>query len=100
MKRRFVAGLKGSVFRGRGVADDKAQVWTAFKLHSDGFGRIVTYSKSLTSYQAGRLIQRLCELETYRLMSLMALPIARQMGSELTRIEDSLATLNQSIFRN
>ncbi|AHK15466.1 DUF3422 family protein [Thalassolituus oleivorans] len=89
--------FEGQRVSGAWVADDKAQVWTAFKLHSDGFGRIVTYSKSLTSYQAGRLIQRLCELETYRLMSLMALPIARQMGSELTRIEDSLATLNQSI---
>ena len=27
----------------------------------------------------------------------MALPIARQMGAELSRIEEGLATLNQSI---
>jgi uncharacterized membrane-anchored protein len=43
------------------------------------------------------MVQRLCELETYRLMSLLALPVAREMGAELSRIEDNLATLNLSI---
>ena len=96
--------FEGQRVSGAWVADDKAQVWTAFKLHSDGFGRIVvcnkgaaTTTQQLTPYQTGRLVQRLFELETYRLMSLMALPIARQMGGELSRIEDNLATLNQSI---
>ncbi|WP_430462939.1 DUF3422 family protein [Thalassolituus sp. LLYu03] len=89
--------FEGQRISGAYVADEKAQVWTAFKLHSDGFGRIVTCHSGLTAYQAGRLVQRLFELETYRLMSLLALPIARQMGGELSRIEENLATLNQSI---
>lgn len=89
--------FEGQRVSGAWVADGKAQVWTAFKLHSDGFGRMVACNHGLTPYQSGRLLQRLFELETYRLMSLMALPVARQMGSELSRIEDNLATLNQSI---
>ncbi|KZZ42028.1 hypothetical protein A3759_14440 [Thalassolituus sp. HI0120] len=89
--------FEGQRASGSGVADKKAQVWTAFKLHNDGFGRIVTCNEGLTPYQTGRLVQRLFELETYRMMSLMALPIARQMGAELSRIEEGLATLNQSI---
>lgn len=89
--------FEGQRVAGSWVADGKAQVWTAFKLHSDGFGRMVAFNKNLTPYQSGRLLQRLFELETYRLMSLMALPVARQMGNELGRVEDSLATLNQSI---
>ncbi|MCA6063302.1 DUF3422 family protein [Thalassolituus marinus] len=89
--------FEGQRISGAWVADEKAQVWTAFKLHSDGLGRIVACNHGLTAYQAGRLVQRLFELETYRLMSLLALPVARQMGGELSRIEDNLATLNQSI---
>lgn len=89
--------FEGQRVSGAWVSDEKAQVWTAFKLHSDGFGRMVAYNRSLTPYQSGRLLQRLFELETYRLMSLLALPVARQMGSELSRIEENLATLNQSI---
>ena len=89
--------FEGQRVAGSEVADAKALVWTAFKLHSDGFGRIVVCNRQLNSYQCGRLIQRLCELETYRLTSLLALPVARDMGPELARIEDALATLNQSI---
>jgi uncharacterized membrane-anchored protein len=89
--------FEGQRYSGSNVAEDKAQTWTAFKLHSDGFGRIVTWNRKLSGYQTGRMVQRLCELETYRLMSLLALPVARSMGAELTRIETSLAALNQSI---
>ncbi|QQD23829.1 DUF3422 family protein [Venatoribacter cucullus] len=89
--------FEGQRVSGAWVADEKAQVWTAFKLHSDGFGRMVACNHGLTPYQSGRLVQRLFELETYRLMSLLALPIARQMGGELAQVEENLATLNQSI---
>lgn len=89
--------FEGQRAAGCQVADEKAQVWTAFKLHNDGFGRIVTCNQGLTPYQTGRLVQRLFELETYRLMSLMALPVARELGSELGRIEEGLARLNESI---
>ncbi|HCG80438.1 MULTISPECIES: DUF3422 family protein [Thalassolituus] len=89
--------FEGQRVSGSEVAENKAQVWTAFKLHSDGFGRIVAWNRDLNAYQAGRMVQRLCELETYRLMSLLALPVAREMGAELSRIEDNLATLNLSI---
>lgn len=89
--------FEGQRYSGSNVAEDKAQTWTAFKLHSDGFGRIVTWNRKLSGYQTGRMVQRLCELETYRLMSLIALPVARSMGAELTRIETALAALNKSI---
>ncbi len=76
---------------------NNAKVWTSFKLHSDGFGRIVAYNRSLSPSQTGRFIQRLYEIETYRLMSLLSLPVARKISPDLTRIENSLTTLNQQI---
>lgn len=89
--------FEGQRVSGSYIADEKAKVWTAFKLHSDGFGRVLVCNKSLTPYQSGRLVQRLFELETYRLMSLLALPIARQTGHELRTIEESLTQLHDSI---
>ena len=89
--------FEGQRVSGAYVADGLAQVWTAFRLHSDGFGRMVAHRGQLTAYQSGRLLQRLFELETYRLMSLVALPIARRMGHELSPIEAQLAELNQQI---
>lgn len=82
---------------GAHVAELSAKVWTSFKLHSDGFGRMLVFNKKLSSYQAGRLVQRLLEVETYRLMSLLALPVARQVGRDLSKVEDNLANLNQKI---
>lgn len=82
---------------GAHVAELSAKVWTSFSLHSDGFGRMLVFNKKLSPYQSGRLLQRLLEVETYRLMSLLALPIARQTGRDLGKIEDSLASLNQKI---
>jgi len=89
--------FEGQRVSGSWIAERKAQVWTAFKLHSDGFGRMVACNHGLTPYQAGRLVQRLFELETYRLMSLMALPVARDISNQLGGVEEKLATLNQSI---
>ncbi|WP_221801282.1 DUF3422 family protein [Oceanobacter mangrovi] len=89
--------FEGQRVSGASVADGKATVWTAFRLHSDGFGRMLACNKGLNPYQTGRLVQRLFELETYRLMALLALPIARKMGHELTQVETSLANLIQNI---
>ncbi|MDO5687523.1 MAG: DUF3422 domain-containing protein [Neisseria sp.] len=82
---------------GSGVAEQAARVWTTFKLHRNSFGRMLVHNRSLTPYQSGRLVQRLLELETYRLMSLLALPMARQLSQDLRNVEDHLAALSQKI---
>ncbi|AEF55183.1 DUF3422 family protein [Marinomonas posidonica] len=67
------------------------QVWTSFKLHSDGCGRFLVYNKKMSDSQLGRLVQRLVEIETYRLMALLALPMARQYNAELVNMDNQLA---------
>jgi uncharacterized membrane-anchored protein len=66
-------------------------------LHSDGFGRMVAHGNKLNPYQKGRLVQRLIEIETYRLMSLLGLPVARELNPSITKIEEDLAVLNHRI---
>ena len=79
------------------VANRKAKVLTTFRLHSDGFARFFVQNLGLNPYQTGRLVHRLLELETYRVMALAGLPVARGLSADLAQMENQLASLNQAI---
>jgi len=70
-----------------------ARVWTTFQLHSDGFGRFLVYNKQMSDSQLGRLVQRLMEIETYRLMALLSLSTARAFGPRLAEMDEELAQI-------
>jgi uncharacterized membrane-anchored protein len=78
-------------------SEGKAQVWSAFKLHGDGFGRFMIINGGLSDSQLGRLTQRLIEVETYRLMALLALPEAKAMTPDLNQMDQNLATITDSL---
>jgi uncharacterized membrane-anchored protein len=82
---------------GSQLAGKRASVWSSLRLHSDGFGRYIIYDQGMSSVQCGRLVQRVLELETYRLMALMGLPIARRLSPEINRMDKELCRLNQCI---
>jgi len=85
--------------RGGVVRQGTAYLYSAFRLHSDGFGRIVLQARDLTPLQAGRLVQRVLEVETYRMMALLALPVAREITPEVRAMEGELARINQELTR-
>ena len=74
------------------VADGAAWVFTDFLL-TDGWSRFMVIDASLTPRQAGRTVQRLLEIETYRMTALLAFPVAKEVGVLLTRAEQELADL-------
>lgn len=74
-----------------------AQVWTSFQLHSDGCGRFLIYNKRMSDSQLGRMVQRVVEIETYRLMALLALPMARKYNAELVAMDEELAQTTASL---
>ena len=82
---------------GSSPAEGKARVWSSFRLHDDGFGRFLIVNRGLSDSQLGRLTQRLMELETYRLMSLLALPEAKEMTPDLNRMDQALAEITDSL---
>jgi uncharacterized membrane-anchored protein len=86
--RRFfsLSSLAGSIATG-----GAAEVWSDFRLHEDGFSRILIRDCGLRARQAGRLVQRFLEIETYRLLALLALPLAREAGPQITNIAQSLS---------
>ena len=67
--------FEGEAIFGSHVVDDKAVVWTSFRLHSDGFGRFVVYNLDLSDFQTGRTLQRLLDIDTYRLLALSLIHI-------------------------
>ncbi|MDY0267857.1 DUF3422 family protein [Trichloromonas sp.] len=75
----------------------KAQLCTAFKLHGDGFGRFHIRNLGIDDYQMGRLVQRVIELETYRLLAQLSLPIAKRISPELNDLDHSLTSILTSL---
>lgn len=80
-------------------ADGAATVWSDFRVRPDGFTHILVLNHCLRATQAGRLVQRLLNIETYRLMAMLAFPLARQTGGEITRIENRLTDLTQDLHQ-
>ena len=67
---------------------------TDFRLRTSGFERMLLVAPPATSpTRAGRLSQRLLELETYRLMALRGLPVAKALAPMLHDAEATLARI-------
>jgi len=79
------------------IAQGQGDVRTDFQLHADGYGRIVVSAGSLSARRAGRIVQRLLEIETYRMAAMLGLPVARQAFGRLGAAERELAELAQAI---
>ena len=73
-------------------ASQAAQVWTDFQIHASGFVRFVIRDAGLKGQQAGRLVQRILEIETYRKMAMLGLPNAQRASPILNIIEAELAS--------
>ena len=76
-----------------GTYSKKAHIYTAFKLHGDGYGRIMICDRGMNHLQTGRLTRRLMDMETYRLFSLLSLPIARRITPQLRDMDQQLANI-------
>ena len=70
---------------------------TDFRQDGDGRTRILVLDRGLNAQQAGALVQRLLEIETYRTLALLGLPEAQRVGPEVRRIERDLVDINGQI---
>ncbi len=81
---------------GSKVAAGSASVWSDNQIHEDGFGRILVHDETLRNRQAGRLVQRLLEIETYRILAMLPVPSIRLMIPQLAHFDQRLAELTAS----
>lgn len=76
----------------------RAWALTDFVINSDGFERILVLAPpGFSEVRAGRVAMRLLELETYRLMALRGLPVAKSLAPELSRSEAELADITAQL---
>ncbi|WER48806.1 DUF3422 domain-containing protein [Cupriavidus sp. WKF15] len=69
------------------------EVYCDWTIKRDGFSRFLVIDEGFREAQGGRLLQRLYEIETYRMMALLALPAARELGRSLDVLQRALAGL-------
>jgi len=69
------------------VAEGSARVWTDFRPGPDSFTRFQVTQEKPDAVAAGRIVQRLFEIETYRLMALLAFPMATETATVLSGFE-------------
>ncbi len=79
--------LAGQIFFGR------ASVLTSLQLGKDGFTRFVLFDHGLPSDRAARDVQRLCEIEAYRMLAMLGFPVAQTESIQLQKIEIQLQTI-------
>ena len=87
----------GNIVVGAVIGEGAGMAFTDFRLHADGFSRFLVCSRSFTPRQTGRMLQRLFEIEAYRMMALLAFPQARELSPRLGATESALAKLTDRI---
>ncbi|MDC0736971.1 DUF3422 domain-containing protein [Cognatishimia sp. SS12] len=76
------------------VLDQSAVIAGDFRIDNAGHLRFAVFVPETTGKQRiGRIVQRLCEIETYKSMSMLGFSRTREMSSHLGRIEPQLSKL-------
>ena len=83
----------GHLLVGSSIAGGAATAVTDLRIHHDGFGRLLIHDHGLAPQEAGLMVQRLLEIETYRVMALLTLPVARDLTPLLAEAEADLAEI-------
>lgn len=91
------AALQEAALIGSTVGEGEVEVYTDFSIQADGASQILLCVGALSPRRLGRLVQRLLEIETYRMAALLGLPEARNSISMLSRGESELASLAMAI---
>jgi len=95
---KFLAALfDDHVVVGSEIGGEAGYAYTDFRVRADGFARFLVVNRHFTARQAGRMVQRLLEIEAYRMMALLAFPLVPRASLLITESEEALAALTESL---
>ncbi len=94
---RLIAGFDPASLCYSLVENGKAAAVTDFRQDGDGLTRILILDGGLSPARTGALSQRLIEIETYRTLAMLGLPLAQSLSPRMRRIEDRLAVLTSQM---
>lgn len=80
------------------VLDTAAIVASDFRIDPAGHMRFAVFVKPDTGKRrVGRIVQRLCEIETYKTMSMLGFATVRDFGAELNALDTQLRSLTDAM---
>lgn len=79
---------------GSNLGGGDAAAWSDFRLTEEGVNRILLVNRRLNAYRLGRMIRRLLEIETYRMMASLTLPVAQAVSLQLKDYDKELTQLS------
>ncbi len=83
------------------VADHEAIVATDFRIDEAGHVRVaIIANNGVSQRRLGRIAQRLLEMKTYMSASMLTLPVARSVGSEIDVMEAELTRIFDHLSEN
>ncbi len=82
---------------GASISGGAGSAFTDLRIREDGFGRLLLLDRGMTAGQTGRAMQRLLEMDTYRMLALLAFPLARGLLPGLSANERELADVTAAL---
>ncbi|MEZ0276654.1 MAG: DUF3422 domain-containing protein [Roseimicrobium sp.] len=82
---------------GAWVVERDASVWSHFKLDNRNATRFLIHTHGCGAGRYGRLLQRLIEIEIYRMMAMLSLPLAQELLPEIETLESQHVSLVERI---
>ncbi|MBY5932190.1 DUF3422 domain-containing protein [Tateyamaria omphalii] len=80
------------------VLEDAAVIGGDFRIDQNGHMRFAVFASDGTGQRrVGRIVQRLCEIETYKSMSMLGFARVRSMGAQLTALDTRLIELVETM---
>ena len=74
-----------------------AIIATDFRQDQDGMTRFVVLDKGMAPQRLGALAQRLFDIEIYRTLAMLGLPVAQRLAPRMREVEDRLAELTHEM---
>ena len=79
------------------ISDGAAQLHVSFDIDSEGFSRAALFNLAIPATRMGRIVQRVIEMETYRMLTLLGLATAQAHGRTLNSVDEALSRLTNSL---
>ena len=93
----IAAYFETDTLAGSRAGSSSSLVFTDFRIGKDGFSRFLVIANSRLPTQNGRLLLRILDVETYRMLALIALPEARSLIAKIPALDAQLTTITDAI---
>lgn len=79
------------------IENGNAAIMTDFRQDGDGLTRILMLDRGMSPARNGAVSQRVIDIETYRTLAMLGLPMALSLSGRVRRIEDRLVQITREM---